>query len=204
MISSIPDNELIKRIQDDQCSDCLLELQRRHAGIVVDLYSKRYCNVLKSLHFMPQEFNDEVKYLIFNAAKTFDFSKDIKFSYWLGEQTRYFCLNKIKELQKKPKIDGEYEDIINIIDISNKPSAESKLRNEELCNYVFSILKQLDDKRILKIFNLRYFSNRKKKMTWEQIGKKVRMSGQGAINLHNKTAKFLQGKLTSLNPYDKI
>ena len=66
-----------------------------------------------------------------------------------------------------------------------------------------NILNYISDKRIAKIFKLRY-SEKNKKMPWSKIAKSLKISTQTAINLHNKTLKVLKFKLKSDNLFDKF
>jgi hypothetical protein len=64
----------------------------------------------------------------------------------------------------------------------------------------------MKDYRISKVFNFRYFSSDKKDSSWEIVAKKIGVSTQTAINLHNKGKRVLKKKLLSsdLNYLDKI
>jgi hypothetical protein len=50
---------------------------------------------------------------------------------------------------------------------------------------------------------MRYFEDASNQ-TWTKIGKKMNMSTQNAINLHNKGVQILKNKLTSKDLFDKI
>ena len=66
-----------------------------------------------------------------------------------------------------------------------------------------SLLEQIKDQRIYEIFNMRYFQD-PSSQTWTKIAKKLNMSTQNAINLHNKGVQILKNKLTSKDLFDKI
>ncbi len=201
----IDDKILVKKIKRKNCSDSLQELKSRHMGLVYSIHGK-YGGLLNSLRFTSEDFNDEINYLVYDSVKKFDLRrKNIKFSSWLAGQVRFFCLNKINELQKTKTIDSEPDDIIRIMDECNRNVSENNTNKKELCEYLFSILEQIQDKRIMEIFNLRYFSGGKNnKMKWQDIGDKLGMSAQGIINLHNKVLSMLKKKLVSTKFFDKI
>ena len=67
--------------------------------------------------------------------------------------------------------------------------------NKELRDYMLDLLSQIKDKRIKRIFELRYFSEEKSRMTWTDISRKVKVSSQTAINLHNKGLDSLKKKI---------
>jgi DNA-directed RNA polymerase specialized sigma subunit len=51
---------------------------------------------------------------------------------------------------------------------------------------------------------MRYSNNSSKKMPWNKIAKKLKISTQTAINIHNKALKLLKNKIESKNCFDKI
>lgn len=200
---NLSDRELIKSIKHNKCSECIHILRDRHIGLIIDIYSK-YNSILQSLNFSAAEFNDEIEYIIFHSARSYDLRrKNVKFSTWLGEQTKYFCLNKINEQNKQKILNTDPEELNKIIDSYSKEYNSDRGLNRETCDYIFNILEQLNDKRIIKIFNLRFFEGNKK-MTWKQISKKVGLTSQGAINLFEKGIDFLKVKLRSTNNSDVI
>jgi len=81
---------------------------------------------------------------------------------------------------------------------------ENKFKNDK--EFVFKILKQLKDKRISKVFKLRYFDEdiKNKKATWSTIATKIRTSTQTAINLHQKGINILNKKIRSEEYQDNI
>jgi DNA-directed RNA polymerase specialized sigma subunit len=51
---------------------------------------------------------------------------------------------------------------------------------------------------------MRYLNNTNKKIPWNKIAKKLKISTQTAINIHNKAIKLLKTKVESKNSFDKI
>ena len=64
---------------------------------------------------------------------------------------------------------------------------------EDLFEFTGNILSQLRDRRIKTIFSLRY-SHTEKKPSWSKIAKKLDISTQTAINLHNRGLEVLRKK----------
>ena len=126
--------------------------------------------------------------------------KNIKFSTWVGNQMRFHCLNSMNKVNNSISMDNEK--IKNIIE--QKQYFESgKIINKENYEYIFNILSQFKDKRVENIFKMRYFSD-KKLVSWSKIGKKLKISTQTVINLHNRALKFLKNKLESSQFQDTI
>ena len=137
-------------------------------------------------------------YMIYKSAISFDESKNSKFSTWLYNQIRYQCLNSINK--KTNTINYEMSDLEKVI---NKNCNLPSQKNADATDYIYYILEKIEDKRLKKIFKLRY-SDGKKNMPWKKIGKKMNLSTQTVINLHNKTIALLRNKLMSQNSFDKI
>jgi DNA-directed RNA polymerase specialized sigma subunit len=62
----------------------------------------------------------------------------------------------------------------------------------------------MKDKRIKDIYQMRYFSDGPNLATWSEIGKKLKISTQTAINLHEKARVFLKNKMESKNFCDLV
>lgn len=193
------DEFLVDRIQKYNCEDSLKMLCVRHAPLCYKIFKKYIPSFsVKNINF--DEVYQEKDYVVYKSAKTFKQSKNVKFSTWLGNQIRYHCLNTINK--KDNIIYMETKDIGNIIDKQYQENINSNKLNE-LKDYITSLLEQLKDDRISKIFNMRYFET-SSNQTWTKIGKKMNMSTQNAINLHNKGVQILKNKLTSKDLFDKI
>ena len=115
----------------------------------------------------------------------------------LVKMWKYYCMNK-----NNTTISMENESIKSIME-KNQVMNSTSLLNKDNCEYIFNLLDQLKDKRIVEIFKIRYFSD-KKTVSWSKIGRKLKISTQTVINLHNKTLKFLKNKLESTSFQDTI
>jgi DNA-directed RNA polymerase sigma subunit (sigma70/sigma32) len=175
------------------------ELEDRHSGICYTMI-KKYYNSMSSVGVDPVELAKEKDYVIFKSALNFDASRNIKFSTWLGNQMRFHCLNCMNK--NNTTISMENESIKNIME-RNQVMNSTSLLNKDNCEYIFNLLDQLKDKRIIEIFKIRYFSD-KKTVSWSKIGRKLKISTQTVINLHNKTLRFLKNKLESTSFQDTI
>jgi DNA-directed RNA polymerase specialized sigma subunit len=199
----LTDADLIENIKINNCSDSMKELEDRHSGICYTMI-KKYYNSMSSVGVDPIELAKEKDYVIFKSALNFDASRNIKFSTWLGNQMRFHCLNCMNK--NNTTISMENESIKNIMEknqVMNCNSNSNSLLNKDNCEYIFNLLDQLKDKRIVEIFKIRYFSD-KKTVSWSKIGRKLKISTQTVINLHNKTLKFLKNKLESTSFQDTI
>ena len=193
------ESQLIKKIKKYNCSDSLRELENMHGGLCVKII-KKYLNQLNDKNFSIEDMLKDKVYVVYQSALSFDPKRNIKYSTWLGNQIRYFCLNTLNKNKNNLCLDNEKIKYLvekKQIEESNTQMDQSKL------DYIFDIIHNMKDKRIEKIFKMRYFDSKKLK-AWNEIGKKLHISTQTAINIHNKALEFLNKKITSKNLFDKI
>ena len=184
---NITDLTLILKIKETNCEDSLKELIHRHSRLCYDIFYKYLPAIVASGTF-PDDAIGEKDYLIYKSAISFNPAKDTKFSTWLGNQIRYNCLTKIK--RSKPHFALEEEEVKYVLEENN-----TKVDFSETKDYVLNILEQLKDKRVRKVFEMRYFSETPKCLTWDVIGKAMSLSSQTAINLHTRGKSILKRKM---------
>lgn len=193
------ESQLIKKIKKDNCSESIKELENMHGGLCVKII-KKYINQLNSKNFSIEDMLKDKTYVVYQSALSFDPKKNVKYSTWLGNQIRYFCLNTLNKNKNNLCLDNEnirYLVEKKQIEENNTQMDQSKL------DHIFDIIHNMKDKRIEKIFKMRYFDS-KKLNSWNAIGEKLHISTQTAINIHNKALEFLNKKITSKNLFDKI
>jgi RNA polymerase sigma factor (sigma-70 family) len=195
----LEDKELVERVKGTHCEDSLKELIKRHSALCFSVYYK-YSSALTS---SGVNFDDAVKekdFVIYKSALSYKPEKKAKFSTWLGNYTRYHCLNLMNS--KRRYICVEDKDLHYHIDKQNEDEVSSKdLR--DLRDYALNILSQLRDSRVKKVFELRYFSDNGKN-TWNVISREMEVSIQTVINLHARGTKILKKKIHSKDFKDTI
>ena len=92
------------------------------------------------------------------------------------------------------------EEVLDILREGNSPETSVK---ENIFEFTENILAQLKDKRIKKIFSLRY-SKKDKKPSWCVIADEIKVSTQTAINLHNRGIQILRKKMDSEKFLDSV
>jgi len=189
------DLELASNVKFKSCNKSLEELIERHSALCIDIY-KKYTPALCASGVSYGDIYDDKDYLVYKSALTFNPNKKAKFSTWLGNQVRYHCLNTINKKNKLIGIENNEE--LDYFAMQAEILEEKKYDIE--IEYVFLILSKLKDSRIKKVFTLRYFGSDKKRMAWAQIGKKMNVSTQTAINLHRRGIKILNKKMKSNDP----
>jgi hypothetical protein len=182
------DLSLINRIKENRDENSLSELIDRHSGIyvyIVDQYSKHdYINNNK------RSILDDKDYMIYKSALDFDPSRNSKFSTFLANQTKWKCLN---EMNKKEKKDIPLEKVN--INLSDDEDSFAKLSKIEAFDIFNSMLKEEKDERVKKIIDIRYDTSNTKLVPWKTAAKKLNLSIQGCINIHDKFIEKVKNKL---------
>ena len=86
------DEQLITKIKTEACNSSLNQLINKHTGLCYDIYKKYLPSQELSGNYSINIENDK-DYIIYKSALSFDETKKIKFSTWLGNQVKYQCLN---------------------------------------------------------------------------------------------------------------
>jgi hypothetical protein len=126
---------------------------------------------------------DEKDYNIYQAALKYKDDKGTKFPTFLGNETKWICLNKHNKKKKEPQL--SIEDIKES-DILEDKNVKIKSEDLEIFSEAIKFSKNHKDKRVEKIFEMRYITGeRNRVMPWKKISEELNMSIQGCINIHN-------------------
>jgi RNA polymerase sigma factor (sigma-70 family) len=185
----LKDEALIKNVINNQCNESLKELVNRHNGIIFNI-GKKYCS---SCNLNISELNDNRYWIVFNAAKTFNNTKGSKFSTWLANQVRFFCLNyKNKNSKFVPIEDGHLEFFIN-----NFSKNDEKVNQKEVINTIIDLFNQISDPNTKNAIYYRYFYNKERILNYSEIADILNVTPQTVLNWHNKFVDFAKKKLTN-------
>ena len=196
MIHNQTDVELTANLKNDiEAEASLKELVDRHSGIFLDIVNNYVPNNSPPCH--KQDIIDEIEYYIYNAGLKYDQTRGAKFSTFLGNEAKWLCLNQHHKNKKyllaaSPQSEHAFE---------NTPSKEiegdhNPYLNEALLCKIFEIIEKHPDERVRRIFKIRYVDPEFNKLTpWQKIGKELKMSIQGCINIHNSAIKIIRKTL---------
>lgn len=176
------DIDLIKKVKDNNDQNSLQTLIDRHSGIYLDMVNSVIPNNCTFLD--KNDLIEDKNFSIYKAILAFDPDKKAKFSTYLGNETRWKCLNLFNR-----GIKYKYEDIENYKDVSffSENHKVKDICTNEILNKIFHLAEKHPDKRILKIMKLRYsIGDGNKPMPWRKISKQISISIQGCINIHNR------------------
>ena len=185
------DLDLTNKIKESSDEGALVELVNRHSGIYIDMI-KRF-----GLRSLPKDIIgniiDEKEYNIYKAAIDYDETR-AKFSTHLANKTKFICLTE-KTKMFKNKENTNYNELEFCQHSTDNTPDESFIEKERYVR-VMNMIFEHKDKRIRTIFTERYFNGKLNKLKpWHQIAKKVGLSTQGCINIHNKTIEQFKNKI---------
>tara|TARA_Y100000310_G_scaffold162041_1_gene161971 strand:- start:2 stop:607 length:606 start_codon:yes stop_codon:yes gene_type:complete len=181
LVNNLEDLQLVENIKKNtKTEDSLQELIGRHTGIYLDIVNKytQNGNLTNKLDLI-----DEKDYNIYQAALKYRSDKGTKFPTFLGNETKWICLNKFNKRKKDPQINIDDVKEVDILDMKKQKVKQEDL---EVFSEAIKFSKEHGDKRVEKIFEMRYITGEKNKvMPWKKISEELSMSIQGCINIHN-------------------
>ncbi len=186
------DQALIDDIKQNSSNDSILELIRRHQKLVFSIYSKY---VKKNTYLNYEDLVRDSPFVLNQAVQSFNKDKNTKFSTWLANMARYYCLN-FKRKNEPELLLTEPDKLEAINHSENRHFAP---QTTELAENILEILGELKDQRIKRIFELRYYSEQRHSRSWLQISKTMGLSPPCLTRLHEKGKKIIREKLKSEN-----
>ena len=110
---------------------CLQELIDRHTGIYLDIVNKytRNSNTTNRLDLI-----DEKDYNIYQAALKYKSDKGTKFPTFLGNETKWICLNKHNKKKKESQISIEDIKESDMLNLKNEKIKKDDLEDENESN----------------------------------------------------------------------
>ena len=183
-ITTLSDERLIYHIKKDNESAYVSELFSRYENIYY-----KVCNKYQSVFYICGiDINDvyeQKSHVFWNCIQNFDPSKKTKFSTWIGNSTRYSCLNMINSRKSLIHKTGD----IDFTEIKTQKTQEQDFDFSCLHEYIGKI----KDKKLIDIIKYRYLDGEKR--TWKYISRKMNISVQTAISLHKKALGNLKIKI---------
>ena len=182
------DLSLIKKIQESRDGNSLSELINRHSGIyvyIVDQYTRN-----DKMNINKRSMIEDKDYIIYKSALEYDPDRNSKFSTFLANQTKWKCLN---EINRKEKMNVPFESYsMGMIEHEDSSQKLSKIEAFDIFN---KMLTEESDKRVKKIIDIRYNTSNNKLVPWKNAAKKLNLSIQGCINIHDRFIEKVKNKL---------
>jgi DNA-directed RNA polymerase specialized sigma24 family protein len=184
------DLQLVENIKKSKNTESSLkELVTRHSGIYYSMINRYVPD--QSLVCSKADLMEERDFHIYNAALKFDSEKGTKFSTFLGNETKWLCLNSYNKAKKKycEVTSPEDLDFLDKLDLGEPVDLN-------LLNEIFYMVERHPDHRVSKIFRLRYKDGiGDKLLPWKSVAPHVHLSIQGCINVHNSVIADIKNKL---------
>ncbi len=185
LVNNLEDLQLVDNIKKDKkTEDCLQELIGRHTGIYLDIVNKYTLNGNTTNRL---DLIDEKDYNIYQAALKYEGNRGTKFPTFLGNETKWICLNKFNKRKRDPQLSI---DDVKESDMLQTKKEKIKKEDLEVFSEAIKLSKVHKDKRVEKIFEMRYITGEKNKvMPWKKISEELNMSIQGCINIHDSAVE---------------
>ena len=190
---TVDDNYLIEQIKSKSCNDSLLELISRHSGICFSIGKK----FLTSFPVHLNELSDNKDWIIYSSAVSFNPDMGSKFSTWLANNVKYFCLNLKNKVSKY--VNSEQDLLEFLINKNNSEVKESNSNKNEIINAITDLLDKVKDENVKNAIYYRYLSNKNRILNYAEVASILNVTPQTALNWHNKFINLAKKKLTSLN-----
>lgn len=185
------DGILIKEILEKNSSEALVELSERHTGIFYNIIQKYLPKYENSSYF--DDFESQKESILFDAVRTFDEEKGVKFVTWFANKTKYLCLTERTKQTKSPSFYEFSEEMGGISQETPFSYCDLKDETEEIIRKV----KSRFGERNAEIFCDLYFGGEKKVgQTLKQVGEKYGISTQAVQACHKKIINFLKNENT--------
>jgi RNA polymerase sigma factor (sigma-70 family) len=195
-VSDLSDLVLVNRVKENACSDSFVELSNRHGNLFYKI-CQSYIKVLSIVGYHPDDIFEDRDVVIFEAIRKYDPNRGARFSTFLANVTRWFCLNKINKTKGVPE-NGSEEEMEAAFNDKSVENFENQ-KPEVDVDAIFRTLSQTKDGRILNLFKLRYDTSLDKKRPWIEIADQLKLSVQATMQLHKKGLKLLREEMASEN-----
>jgi len=192
MINNQSDVKLTENLKNNvEPEASLKELVDRHSGIFLDIINNYVPNNSPTCH--KQDIIDELEYYVYNAGLKYDQTRGAKFSTFLGNEAKWLCLNQHHKNKKYLLASSTESEFIFENKCVDTEDEKKPHLNETLLVKIFEIIDAHPDERVRRIFKLRYVDPEFNKLTpWQKIGKELKMSIQGCINIHNSAITVIR------------
>lgn len=185
------DTDLIARIKKGkEVKESIEALIRKHSGIYVGVINGLVPE--NSMFCDKKEIISDKFFNIYSAAIRFDPKKNVKFSTFLANYTRYICLNIYNKARRRPMLSNNHEDYY----LSNSAKENMEIHDKTLIKEIYSLVDKHPDVRVAKLLRLRYEQGEgNKTLSWKEVAPQVGLSIQGCINVHDMAINDLKKKL---------
>ena len=178
----VTDYQLVEMVKNGD-SDAFLELVNRHSAIFSNVQSK-FAQIARNRGRDHGEINDSKYRIFYESCLTYKPEKGNKFSTWLANRVRYFCLNFIN--RSKPHF--FFDDCIS--NMHNIPLTEKRAKESK----IMEILNSHEDKMGAEVCKRMYFFSDRRKPSLKKIAKDLGINTYQVAKIHKIMLKQLKKK----------
>ena len=132
------DLTLVENIQNDiDVEESLRLIVERHSGIYIEMVNS-YASP-NSPFIDYEDLISDKEYKIYDAAKKFDKDRGAKFSTYLGNETKWMCLNIYNRNKRRPAWHSDYLENLSLEEETCDTISESI--KQDLFNKVLDVIK---------------------------------------------------------------
>lgn len=158
---------LINKVKEENDQKSFLELVNRHTGIYNTIVYRYLHTGNKSDYY---DLIGEREYNFYSFVKDYDETKNMKFSTFVGDRTKYLCLDRNSDSNEIIK-----EEIDDGMLVAGQPDFD--LFNKDIMNKLRESIDGIKNKKFKKIMELRFFSSHEI-LTFREIAKKMNVTTQ--------------------------
>lgn len=187
------DIELINRVKTGADSAAMTELINRHSGMYIKMV-QMYANIERSSAFHTDKLDtadliDDKATNLYKMVLSYDPNRNMKFSTYVGEMTRYACLDVLSSrdvlTDRAPRVEVTEDTPITATVASAPPTTDNTLES------IRARTRHVKDERFWDIFDLRHFKDGGG-YTWRTIAKRVGLTHEGARQIYNRNLKHIK------------
>lgn len=181
-----PDLELVNKVKATGDESAFSELVDRHSGVYFDTL-KKYVP-FNRINDTYDDFYRRKDAEIFKAVNSFDETRGVKFSSWLANQTRYSCLSERQRRREDPET-IEYDENFGG---SDDFTPETIYLTKERVRDILSFLDKKCKKRTGRIFEMKFFGNDGRGMSFDEIAEQEGVSSQACQQQYHKALDMVK------------
>jgi RNA polymerase sigma factor (sigma-70 family) len=187
------DIELINRVKEEKDSAALTELIERHSGMYVKMVQRYACvernSPYGSAKLDTHELKDDKAFNIYQFVLSYDPNRNMKFSTYVGEMTRYHCLDILNDR----KILSNHSNKVEVTEDTPLTSTDSDTSqpSDNTLQSIRARTKSVTDDRFWTIFDLRHFKDGGG-YTWRTIGQRIGLTHECARQIYNRNIKHIK------------
>jgi len=179
------DNELIHLVKEKNDSIALSQLTDRHTGIYVSV-AQKYSGYSDKIQI--EDIKEDRQYNIYQWILKYKPEKNMKFGTYVGEMTRYMCLDILNKTPDKIEM-TEYNSPVSIENTAEKATKKDTLEQ------IKARVDKIEDKRFWVIFEARHLSDPKKSL--RKIASTMGLTHEGVRKIYLKYINTVQKYITT-------